>query len=63
MCTNLVAFILPPILFMRTRSISDAGAVKVFSAANAPCFAVLIFGVISLLVSSQQILASFSKAA
>lgn len=62
-CTNIVAFLLPAALFLKVRSepalVGKRGkdaVVAIWSPANAPYFLILIFGVASLAVSTQQML-------
>ena len=62
-CTNLVAFVLPVAFYLKIRSTPEGGGVPLLSAANAPYFAIVAFGLFSLVSSSLTIIERFMKGA
>lgn len=61
LCTNLVAFVLPPCAFLKIRSTEEGGGVPVFSAENLPYLAIIAFGLFSLTSSSYTIVQRFME--
>lgn len=61
--TNLLAFILPSIMYMKARAISQGGGevVKVASSQNVGFFLLLIAGLFSFAVCSLQVVQDFSR--
>ena len=59
-CTNFIAFLLPAALYLQVRSnvalCGKRGAVPVWSRANTPYFLLIMFGVASLALGTQQML-------
>ena len=62
-CTNLVAFVLPVVFYLKIRNSPSNGdaPVAVFSASNLPYFGILAFGVVSLVYSTAQIVQRFAE--
>ena len=62
-CTNLIAFILPVLFFVKTRSTPEGGSIPYCSLANVPYYCIAAFGLFSLVSSSSSIVARMSSGA
>ena len=62
-CTNLIAFILPVMFFVKTRKTEEGGGIPYCSCANVPYYFIAAFGLFSLVSSSSSIVARMSGGA
>lgn len=59
-CTNLVAFVLPMMLYLKARK-GGPGGVNIFSTSNTASLGLLVFGVFSLCVGTYQVIGSMAS--